>query len=455
MTPQEHLAVLAPDAAIPDLMEWILAAGRATTQTEYERAYHEVFERLDRLVLRLADQRFLGGAAPGDEDWAYYAVLIRFDAVYYGLFKLNRTRVVDLPQVGDWLRDLFQRPGVADSLDLAEVQRAAYRAHPTLNPKGTWPRARPDHWLPHDRARFDRAARRAEGLEETGVRRVQGEWVRGRSGFRDVIEDDPDATFSAEPGRYHLYLANNCPWCHRVALTRGILGLEDVISVDTLFYRRHAERGWQFRPDVEGFGGDSVNGVGDVLTLYERLGSSERSVPILWDKVRATIVNNESGEIVRMLHQGFRRWATGPDLLPADRVDEVDALNAWIYRDVNNGAYKAGFTDSQSAYAHAFDRFFAALAHLDERLSTRRWLCGDQITEADIRLFPTIFRFDAIYYTRFKLNLKRVREHRHLQRWHDELLALPGAARASNLDHAKRGYFGRHGNQLIPVGPVD
>ncbi len=265
---------------------------------------------------------------------------------------------------------------------------------------------------------------------------------------------DPNSLFPAEPGRYRLYVANNCPWCHRVTLVRSLKQLQALISLDTLYYRRNAEHGWQFRPDLPGFDKDSQYGHRFITELYKKVGSKERSVPVLFDKKTETIVSNESADIVRMLNSAFSAHApTTIDLYPEGLRDEIDQLNAWIYDAINNGAYKAGFTASQAAYERAYHKFFAAFEQLDQRLATRRFLTGVAITEADVRLFPTAFRFDHVYYIRFKLNKRMLRDYRHLYRWLRDMMHWPGIAEASNLEHARQGYFGRTGNNLVPSGP--
>ncbi|MFT4975312.1 MAG: putative glutathione S-transferase, partial [Myxococcota bacterium] len=397
----------------------------------------------------LDGQRFLGGQEPGAVDWALYAILVRFDAIFYGLFKLNRQRLADFPALGGWLRDLYQRPGVAGSLDLAAVVREVYQAHTEWNPKQTWPVFLPDHDAPHDRGRFDREARRAAGVEESGAGKRDGEFVRGRSALRQTISEA-----EAEPGRYHLYVANNCPWCHRAVLARSVLGLEDVVSMDTLYYRRDAERGWQFRPDLPGFDADSVHNARFIREIYDRQGSKESSVPILYDKLKGEIVNNESSEIIRIFDGAFRRFARHPTICPDDLRDEIDGYNAWIWRDINNGAYKAGFTGSQEAYEAAAGRYFSAFDRLEQIFSRRRFLCGERFTEADLRLFPTLYRHDDVYYTRFKLSRTLISETVHLRRWLEDVLSIPGVVDASFLEQCKQGYFGRHANEIVPIGPA-
>ena len=440
MSPEAHLAALGVDGNPDSILLPIERAGAAADdQATYEADFYEVFDRLEALETRLSTVRFLGGDDdPSDEDWRLFVVLVRFDAVYRGLYRLNRRRIDDYPSLSGWLRDLYQR--VPGSIDLPEVQKTMWMARADLNPSATVPLGRPDLWAPHDRDRFDPSRLRARGTEDDGAGPAGG-WVRGRSGFRDAIE-------APDEGRYHVILADNCPWCHRVALTRAVKGLASTITADRVFYRRDPKRGWAYRPDVAGFDADRLFGHRFVRELYEREGSGEGSVPILYDTVKGHIVSNESADIIRMLDDA---WSDrGPRLAPPELVPEIERYNAWIYRDINNGAYKAGFTRDQSAYEHAYHRFFSALDRLEDILIDRRFLCGAAMTEADIRLFPTLFRLDPIYSIRFKLDKKLLRDYRALPRWLDDMLAIDGVVEASSIENSKKGYFGRTGSNLVP-----
>ena len=427
------------------LLQLVTNAIAAVTQPDYEEAARAVFAYLDELDARLGTHRFLSrGTEPGTEDLALFTLLLRFELAFHDLYKLNRTRIRDFPNLGGYVRDMYQR---SPETDLMAMRRLEYAGQDRRNPNGTIPLGLPDLDAPHDRWRFDAAAAREAGIEEAGAGAKAGEFVRGKSAHRRFVGRD----VPAESGRYHLIVANNCPWCHRVALTRSMKGLQDVVSMDVLYYRRDPDRGWQFRPDIDGFGPDRLYGVNYVRELYERIGSTESSVPILWDKVEETVVNNESAEIIRMFDDAWPDH--GPKLAPPALVAEIDATNAWIWRDINNGAYKAGFSKNQQAYEKAYHRFFAGLERLDAMLAEQQWVCGDVVTEADVRLFPTIFRFDPVYYVRMKLNKTMVRELRHLSRWQDDFWSLPGVEEASNLEHCRLGYFGRTGDNLIPIGP--
>ncbi len=441
-----------------EILDPATAAGHATDPEAYAHDYARVFAALDQLEGRLAEQRYyLGGPQPTVADWWVLCLLLRFEAVYYRLYKCNRTRLQDFEHLPNYVRDLVQSADIEPTIDRDAIKIHHYTNEPVIHPKGILPRGQGlDLRAPHDRAlRFGAERLGAVGTEEDQRRRRKaGEWVRPRSAHREVITADGSSGFAAEPGRYHLYVALNCPWCHRVVLARELLGLQETISMDVLFYRRDPERGWQFRPQEPGCTEDTIFGHRFIRELYERAGSTEKSVPVLYDRRTDTIVNNESAQIVRMLGQAFGAHATRPlELYPAEHRDEIDRINAWVYTEINNGAYKAGFASSQQAYSSAYDRLFAAFDRLDERLGERRFLVGDSPTEADLRLFPTIFRFDHVYYTRFGLDHKMVRDYRSLRRWHADMLAWPGVAAASNLEHCRRGYFGRTGNNIVPLGP--
>lgn len=308
-------------------------------------------------------------------------------------------------------------------------------------------------------------------------RRARGEFVRGLSGFRHAIGD---GDFPPEPGRYHLFVAMNCPWCHRAILARNVLGLQQGITMDVAFPNRTDEDDpegpnlWQFAPDkIATLTGntlpectyETVTGKGLRLAkqIYLAEGSDEQSLPILFDKVSGRIVSNESAEIIRMLDTHAE--ALGSTIPTANRVrlcpenptqrQEIHALNERIYTTINNGAYKAGFSSDQAVYAAAFDAYFYTLAALDALLSDGRpFLTGAAFTEADLRLFPTLYRHDPVYYVRMKLNGARILDYPHLWRWLCRVHALPGIATAGSLIHCRQGYFGRSWNRVVPKGPL-
>jgi len=313
--------------------------------------------------------------------------------------------------------------------------------------------------------------------DQTGAkaRRARGEFVRGVSGFRHTI-GDPD--FQPEPGRYHLFVALNCPWCHRVSLARAVLGLEASITMDVAFPNRTDKADpagpnlWEFAPQrVASLTGKTLpectpeTGTGQGLRLareiYQREGSNEQSVPILYDKQNGRIVNNESAEIIRMLDRHADALgstsANRPRLFPEDTglQTRIENLNERIYVTINNGAYKAGFSSDQAIYAAAFGAYFETLADLETLLSDGRpFLTGEGFTEADLRLFPTLYRHDPVYYLRMKLNGARILDYPNLWRWLCRVYALQGVAEAGSLLHCRQGYFGRSWNGVVPLGPI-
>lgn len=293
----------------------------------------------------------------------------------------------------------------------------------------------------------------------------KGGFVRQTSSFRNWITPDgsPGPTgesgFKAEAGRYHLYVALICPWASRTLIGRKLKKLDEVIPVSVV-EPILTEQGWRFG-DFPGSDRDTVNGATYLHELYTRADptvSGRATVPVLWDKTRGTIVNNESAEILRMMNAGFGDLAdTSVDLYPGDLRDEIEALNGRIYPRLNNGVYRAGFATSQEAYEEAFVQVFAMLDELEDRLSDGRdFLTGDRFTEADIRLFVTLVRFDPAYHGLFKCNLRRIADYPALSAYTARVLALPGLRETVNIDHIKRGYYSikaLNPNGIVPLGP--
>lgn len=297
------------------------------------------------------------------------------------------------------------------------------------------------------------------------VKKVKGEFTRSESTFRNWVTKDgsPGSSgvgdFIAEPGRYHLYVSYACPWAHRTLIFRALKGLEDVISVSVV-HPLMPEESWIFA-EYPGATKDHVN---QAHFLYEnyRLADPQFNglvtVPVLWDKKKRTIVNNESLEIIRMLNSAFNDYAKSDiDYYPDSLRQDIDSINSLVYHDVNNGVYRCGFATTQDAYNRAFDRLFDALEELEARLSLRRYLVGNRITEADWRLFTTLVRFDAVYYSHFKTNRKRLIDYSNLWSYARELYQVPGVAQTVNMDHIKTHYFGSHRSinptGIIPKGP--
>jgi putative glutathione S-transferase len=293
-----------------------------------------------------------------------------------------------------------------------------------------------------------------------------GEFERDETTFRRYVEGvppeirgwgdaDAPAEFPIEAGRYHLYISRACPWAHRAALTRRLTGLEDVVSLSLVEPERYDD-GWEFSDEHP----DPLYGADYLREIYSRADpdyTGRVTVPVLWDRERETIVNNESAEVMRMLDVGFRDRGNGVDLYPEGYREDVDRIIGEIYDPINNGVYRAGFADSQSAYDEAVAELFDELDRWESVLAERRYLAGDRLTEADFAMFVTLVRFDAVYHTHFKCNRRAVHEYPNLWNYTKELYGLPGVAETVNLDHVTRHYYRSHGDinpkRLVPVGP--
>ena len=292
-----------------------------------------------------------------------------------------------------------------------------------------------------------------------------GEFVRMDSQFRHWVTVDGSAGpsgesgFKAEPGRYHLYVSLACPWAHRTLIFRRLKKLDDVISVSVVHPHMEA-KGWDFRA-YPGATGDNLYAADYLHQLYSRADphySGIVTVPVLWDKHRQTIVNNESSEIIRMLNSAFDAWGDSKvDFYPASLRDAIDTINQRVYDNINNGVYRVGFARTQSAYERHFDHLFAALDELEALLSKQRYLAGAQITEADWRLFPTLIRFDAVYVGHFKCNRQRIADYPNLFNYLLELYQYPAIAATVNFDHIKQHYYYSHNHlnptRIVPKGP--
>jgi len=286
-----------------------------------------------------------------------------------------------------------------------------------------------------------------------------GRFVRQESVFRDWVTADGSSGYPAAAGRYHLYVSLACPWASRTLIVRRLKRLEEAIGLTVLDPLRD-ERGWRFTAEEP----DPVNGFAFLSEAYRASDPAfdgRVTVPVLWDKARGRIVNNESADIVRMLNGAFDALpgvATEVDLYPEPLRDEIDALNARIYETVNNGVYRAGFATTQEAYEEAFDALFDSLAWLEERLADRRYLTGPAITEADWRLFVTLVRFDVVYVGHFKCNLRRIDDHPNLAGYLRDLYQQPGIAETVDFDHIKRHYYMTHPSinptRIVPKGPL-
>ncbi|EJM11976.1 putative glutathione S-transferase [Pseudomonas sp. GM18] len=266
--------------------------------------------------------------------------------------------------------------------------------------------------------------------------------------------------FAAEAGRYHLYVSLACPWAHRTLILRKLKGLESLIDVSVVSWLM-LENGWTFDKNLGSTGDklDHFNFMHQRYTADTAAYTGRVTVPVLWDKQTNRIVNNESAEIIRMFNSAFDDL-TGNDLdfYPAPLRSEIDALNERIYPTVNNGVYRAGFATSQQAYEEAFDELFAELDQLEQLLGANRYLTGEYLTEADIRLFTTLIRFDAVYHGHFKCNLRRIADYPNLSNWLREIYQWPGIAETVDFTHIKNHYYGSHKTinptGVVPKGPA-
>jgi putative glutathione S-transferase len=285
-----------------------------------------------------------------------------------------------------------------------------------------------------------------------------GSFMRPDSVFRDRVTADGASGFNAEPGRYRLVTAPSCPWAHRTVIVRQLKRLGTVVALTES--DRPKQQGWAYSRGFDGL--EPVNGTFHVHQVYAaaRPGYSGRAtVPVLWDRHTRTIVNNESSEIIRMLNSAFDTYGDATlDLYPESLRAEIDAVNAFVYDAVNNGVYRCGLAKSQAAYEAAFEKLFAALDELERRLDKHRWLVGDRFTEADVRLFPTLVRFDAVYHGHFKCNLRRLADYHNLSNYLREIYQMPGIAETVDLTRIKSGYYQgmRHINPtgIVPLGPA-
>ena len=292
-----------------------------------------------------------------------------------------------------------------------------------------------------------------------------GRFKRDISRFRSWVTPDgaagPTGTsgFKAEAGRYHLYVSYACPWAHRTLIIRKLKGLEDMISLSVVHWYM-ADHGWTFA-DGNGVIADPIHDADYMFQVYQAADSDYTgrvTVPVLWDREKDTIVSNESADIIRMFNSAFdSAGATAGDYYPEPLRDEIDEINSRVYSTVNNGVYKSGFATTQDAYEEAVEPLFESLEWLDDRLSTRRYLLGDRITEADWRLFTTLLRFDPVYFGHFKCNRRRIVDFEHLWPYVRDLYQVPGVADTVHMDHIKSHYYASHDTinptRIVPVGP--
>lgn len=287
-------------------------------------------------------------------------------------------------------------------------------------------------------------------MSKLAPRSPSGEYIRPESQFRRFIGTDP---YPPAAGRYRLYVGLGCPWAHRTLVTRALKGLEDAIPI-TVVSPSPIEGGWIFQQPEEG-----CRTLAELYAKAQPGYTGRCTVPVLWDTETQAIVNNESSEIIVMLNSEFNQFARNPtlDLYPAELQETIDQWNARIYPAVNNGVYRCGFAQTQAAYEKACYELFSTLDEIEAALETHRYLCGDRVTLADVRLFTTLFRFDIVYYGLFKCNRRRIQDYKNLGAYLRDLYQLPRVSETCNLEAIKQEYYGNlfplNPGGIIPVGP--
>ncbi len=293
------------------------------------------------------------------------------------------------------------------------------------------------------------------------TRRTGGEFIRSESQFRDFVTADGSSGFKAEPGRYHLYASLGCPWASRTVIFRMLKGLDQAIPM-TILGPVGDNEGWPF-VDEPPCAPDPLGGARHLYEVYARANpkySGPATVPALWDEQKKTIVNNESSEIIRMFNREFDAFAGKrlPDMYPEALRPRIDKWNDLIYRTVNNGVYRAGFATRQEKYEEAVRGIFSTFDILEQHLANNRYLCGDRLTEADWRLFPTLARFDVVYHYHFKCNLKRLQDYPNLWGYARELYQVPGINQTVNFGHIKAMYYKSqtyvNPSRIVALGPL-
>jgi putative glutathione S-transferase len=292
-----------------------------------------------------------------------------------------------------------------------------------------------------------------------------GKFKRQEQAYRHWITADGEAGpsgeggFAAEPDRYHLYVSLACPWAHRALIVRALKGLEEMLPISVVHWYM-AEYGWTFEPGP-GVIPDPVHNVDRLYQLYQKADptfTGRVTVPVLWDRKRDTIVNNESSEVIRMLNSAFDQLGAEPgDYYPEALREEIDAVNERVYHTLNNGVYKSGFATTQEAYEEAVYPLFETMDWLEERLAGSRWLVGGTLTEADIRLFTTLVRFDPVYHGHFKCNIRQLADYPNLWGHTRDLYQHPKVRETVNFEHIRKHYYQSHETinptRIVPVGP--
>ena len=287
-----------------------------------------------------------------------------------------------------------------------------------------------------------------------------GEFKRSVRTFRDTISND-HKIYTPDSNRYHLYISYACPWAHRTMIFKELKGLSKHISVSVV-HPDMLENGWSFAQDFPNATGDDLYNLDYLYEIYQKADntiSTNVTVPVLWDKHTKTIVNNESSEIIRIFNSSFNELTKNEnDYYPSQMQEDINALNSKIYDAINNGVYRCGFATNQKAYDRAINSLFNLLDELDVLLENNKYLLGDKLTEVDLRLIPTLLRFDIVYATHFKCNIKTILDYKNLSRYRNDLYQLDAIKNTTDFDHIKRHYYFSHENinpyRIIPKGPI-
>lgn len=292
-----------------------------------------------------------------------------------------------------------------------------------------------------------------------------GEFIRGKTAFRDSIKADKSSKFPAARGRYHLFVSYACPWANRTLIMRKLKGLEDVIAFTVVDWFLDSTKGWEFNAEKDGCEVEPFYGFDTMKKIYLKADPNYQgsiTVPVLWDTVNETIVNNESEEIIRMLNSEFNEFCATDDqraldFYPEAKRDAIDKINADVYPHLNNGVYRCGFATTQKAYDIAVNELFTCLDGLEQILDKQRYLIGDELTEADIRLFVTLIRFDVVYVCHFKCNKARIEDYPNLRNYVRDLYQRPEFKDTVDFVHIKNHYYMSHRgvnpNAIVPLGP--
>ncbi|NQZ02469.1 MAG: glutathione S-transferase family protein [Bdellovibrionales bacterium] len=292
-----------------------------------------------------------------------------------------------------------------------------------------------------------------------GNKNDSGEFLRKPVTFRSAIENS--GKYRPESGRYHLYVSYACPWAHRTLIMRALKKLDSHISISAVSPYM-LDKGWSFLKDFDDIPHDPIEQHQHLKDLYVQVDSKftgRVTVPVLYDTQTRTIVNNESSEIIRIFNECFSEFgADDYNYYPQKHQSKIEEWNEIIYENINNGVYRCGFATTQEAYEAAFKRLFETLERVDLQLQKCKWLCGEDLTEADIRLFPTLIRFDSVYHTHFKCNGQLISQYQGLKRYVDDFLMLDGIRETINMDHIKAHYYYSHKvinpSQIVPLGPL-